>query len=198
MSMRINLFIMCFLSQVLFCVEGYTKTKSKETKMNQNEVAYLAGGCFWGMEELLRKMPGVEETEVGYMGGELKNATYIQVKTGKTNHAETVKVVFNPSLLKYEDLLLKFFKIHDPTTSNRQGNDEGTQYRSAIFYTSDSQRDVAEKIKNRVDRSKAWIDPVVTQIVKAGEFWKAEDYHQDYLQKNVNGYTCHYERKLNF
>lgn len=166
--------------------------------MKQVEVAYLAGGCFWGMEELLRTLPGVEDTEVGYMGGVLKNATYIQVKTGKTNHAETVKVVFFPSQLKYEELLLKFFKIHDPTSSNRQGNDEGTQYRSVIFFTSEKQKETAEKIKNRVEQSKAWKDPIVTQIIEAKEFWKAEEYHQDYLQKNVDGYTCHFERKLNF
>lgn len=166
--------------------------------MKSLETAYLAGGCFWGVEELFRKIPGVQETQVGYMGGETKNATYNLVKTGTTNHAETVKIVFDPTKLKYEDLLLYFFKIHDPTTTNRQGNDVGTQYRSAIFYTNELQKDEAERIKVRVDKSQAWKAPVVTQIIKAGEFWKAEDYHQDYLQKNPAGYTCHFERKIQF
>ncbi len=136
------------------------------------------------MEDLLRKLPGVVETQVGYMGGEAKNVTYNVVKTGTTNHAETVKAVFDPKKLKYEDLILFFFKIHDPTTENRQGNDLGTQYRSAIFYTSPQQKDDAERAKTRVDKSGAWKKPAVTQIIKAGEFWKAEDYHQDYLQKS--------------
>lgn len=166
--------------------------------MSHNETAYLAGGCFWGMEDLIRKTPGVVSTEVGYMGGEVKNATYNLVKTGTTQHAETVKVVFDPAKLKYSDLLLFFFKIHDPTTSNRQGNDIGTQYRSAIFYTSREQKDEAERTIVRIDKSNAWKSPIVTQVVKAGEFWKAEDYHQDYLQKNPSGYTCHFERKLTF
>lgn len=162
------------------------------------ETAYLAGGCFWGVEELLRKLPGVTETRVGYMGGDTKNATYNLVKTGATNHAETVKIVFDPKKLKYEDLLLYFFKIHDPTTPNQQGNDVGTQYRSVIFYTTAQQKDDAERIKTRIEKSGAWKKPLVTQIIKAPEFWDAEEYHQDYLQKNPEGYTCHYERKLQF
>lgn len=162
------------------------------------EISYLAGGCFWGMEDLLRKMTGIKEVQVGYMGGSLKNATYNLVKTGTTGHAETVKIVFDPKQLKYEDLLLYFFKIHDPTTENRQGNDIGTQYRSEIFYTSEEQKITAEKVKARVDKSGAWGKPVVTKIEKAEEFWTAEEYHQDYLQKNPNGYTCHYIRPLNF
>lgn len=174
------------------------KTTKKGSSVDATEVAYLAGGCFWGMEDLLRKFPGVIETQVGYMGGETKEATYNIVKTGTTNHAETVKVIFDPRKLKYEDLLLFFFKIHDPTTTNRQGNDVGTQYRSAIFYTSENQRDDAERVKIRVEKSGAWKAPVVTQIMKAGEFWKAEEYHQDYLQKNPGGYTCHFERKIQF
>lgn len=171
---------------------------AKKGKTVNTEVAYLAGGCFWGMEDLLRKLPGVTGTEVGYMGGETKNATYNIVKTGTTNHAETVKITFDPAKLTYQDLLLYFFKIHDPTTSNRQGNDIGTQYRSAIFYTTDRQKDDAEIVITKVDKSQAWKSPVVTQVLKAGEFWKAEDYHQDYLQKNPGGYTCHFERKIDF
>ncbi|MEK2644630.1 peptide-methionine (S)-S-oxide reductase MsrA [Bdellovibrio sp. BCCA] len=174
------------------------KTAKKGDSVESTEIAYLAGGCFWGMEDLLRKIPGVVAVEVGYMGGTTKNATYNIVKTGTTNHAETVKVVFDPKKLKYEDLLLHFFKIHDPTTANRQGNDVGTQYRSAIFYTSQTQKEDAERVKTRVDKSGAWKAPVVTQIVPAGEFWKAEEFHQDYLQKNPGGYTCHFERNIQF
>ncbi|WP_374032288.1 peptide-methionine (S)-S-oxide reductase MsrA [Bdellovibrio bacteriovorus] len=170
----------------------------KGNTVSTSEVAYLAGGCFWGMEDLLRKLPGVTQTEVGYMGGETKNATYNLVKTGTTNHAETVKITFTPEKITYQDLLLYFFKIHDPTTNNRQGNDIGTQYRSAIFYTSDKQKDEAEIVRARVDKSGAWKSPVVTQIIKAADFWSAEEYHQDYLQKNPGGYTCHFERKIEF
>lgn len=166
--------------------------------MTKTEVSYLAGGCFWGMEDLLRKIPGVTDVEVGYMGGETKNATYNLVKTGTTNHAETVKITFDPAKLPFEELLVHFFKIHDPTTTNRQGNDIGTQYRSAIFFTSNEQKDAAERMIQRVDKSGVWKKPVVTQVVKAGDFWKAEDFHQDYLEKNPNGYTCHYERNINF
>ncbi|HWU43096.1 MAG TPA: peptide-methionine (S)-S-oxide reductase MsrA [Bdellovibrio sp.] len=166
--------------------------------MATTEVSYLAGGCFWGMEELIRKIPGVVDMQVGYMGGEIKNATYNLVKTGTTGHAETVKIVFDPAQLKFEDLLIFFFKIHDPTTSNRQGNDIGTQYRSEIFYTTDEQKNVAEKIKDRVDKSGAWGKPAATKIERAGEFWVAEEYHQDYLQKNPDGYTCHFIRPVQF
>ncbi len=159
------------------------------------ETAYLAGGCFWGMEDLLRKIPGVVETEVGYTGGIFSRPTYGDVSTGKTGHAESVRVVFNPKVLTYETLLEKwFFRMHDPTTLNRQGNDVGTQYRSAIFYLSEEQRRVAEAVKARVDKSGKWPRPVVTTISAAGEFTPAEGYHQDYLVKNPNGYTCHYMR----
>lgn len=178
--------------------EAKIKPAKKGNTVSTSEVAYLAGGCFWGMEDLLRKLPGVTQTEVGYMGGETKNATYNLVKTGTTNHAETVKITFNPEKITYQDLLLYFFKIHDPTTTNRQGNDIGTQYRSAIFYTSDKQKDEAEIVRARVDKSGAWKSSVVTQILKAADFWSAEDYHQDYLQKNPGGYTCHFERKIEF
>lgn len=171
---------------------------SKGKIMATTEVSYLAGGCFWGMEDLIRKLPGVLETEVGYMGGETKNATYNIVKTGTTNHAETVKITFDPQKLKFADLLVFFFKIHDPTTKNQQGNDKGTQYRSVIFYTSNEQKDTAERTILRVDKSGAWKAPVVTQVLPEGEFWKAEDSHQDYLVKNPGGYTCHFERKVQF
>jgi peptide methionine sulfoxide reductase msrA/msrB len=159
----------------------------------KRESVILAGGCFWGMEEIIRNIPGVVETEVGYCGGSPK-ATYEQVKKGSTGNAESVRVVFDPARLSFEDLLAWFFRMHDPTTLNRQGNDIGTQYRSAIFFTTDEQRLTAEKVKEAVDKSGKWKKPVVTQIVKAGEWSKAEDYHQDYLQKNPNGYTCHWLR----
>lgn len=184
---------------VFFSFTGVlAKAKQKGGSMSATEISYLAGGCFWGMEDLIRKLPGVTDVKVGYMGGEVKNATYNIVKTGSTGHAETVKVVFDPSKLKYEDLLLFFFKVHDPTTTNRQGNDIGTQYRSEIFYTSDEQKATAEKVKARVDKSGAWGKPAVTKIEKAGDFWMAEEYHQDYLVKNPDGYTCHYVRKVEF
>lgn len=185
---------------LFICVisEAQKKPMVKGTSMSSTEVSYLAGGCFWGMEDLLRKIPGVTDVEVGYMGGDTKNATYAIVKTGTTNHAETVKITFDPKKISFEELLVHFFKIHDPTTSNRQGNDVGTQYRSAIFYTTPQQKDAAERMIVRVEKSGAWKKPVVTQVVPAKEFWKAEDFHQDYLVKNPGGYTCHYERKIEF
>jgi len=160
----------------------------------KRETVILAGGCFWGMEEILRKIPGVLETEVGYSGGTLSGATYEDVKTGTTGHAECVRVVFDPDTLSFEALLAWFFRMHDPTTLNRQGNDVGASYRSAIFWTTEEQRATAEKVKAAVDKSGKWKRPVVTEIVKAGEWNRAEEYHQDYLQKNPRGYTCHWLR----
>ncbi len=160
----------------------------------QRERAILAGGCFWGMEEIIRKIPGVLETQVGYSGGHVERATYEQVKTGRTGHAEAIEVVFDPAVLAYEDLLGWFFRMHDPTTRNRQGNDVGSQYRSAIFFTSEAQRATAERVKAAVEAAKKWPRPIVTEVAPAGPFWSAEDYHQDYLQKNPNGYTCHFLR----
>ncbi|MCP3138194.1 bifunctional methionine sulfoxide reductase B/A protein [Pyxidicoccus xibeiensis] len=159
------------------------------------ETALLAGGCFWGMEDLLRKIPGVIRTDVGYTGGSARAPTYADVSSGSTGHAESVRIVFDPKVLTYETLLERwFFRMHDPTTLNRQGNDVGTQYRSAIFVLSDAQRKTAEAVKARVNASGKWPRPVVTEIVAAGEFTPAEDYHQDYLEKNPGGYTCHYMR----
>ena len=160
------------------------------------ETAILAGGCFWGMEDIIRKIPGVLETEAGYTGGKLASPTYEDVHTGRTGHAESVRIVFDPKKISYEDLLEKwFFKMHDPTTANRQGNDIGTQYRSAIFVTSQEQREAAERVIKRVDASKKWKSPVVTQVLEAGAFTRAEEYHQKYLVKNPGGYTCHYLRE---
>ena len=159
------------------------------------EEAVLAGGCFWGMEDLLRDIPGVIDTEVGYAGGTTANPTYEQVSSGRTGHAESVRVVFDPTKLSYADLLEKwFFRMHDPTTPNRQGNDRGTQYRSAIFYTSPEQKKVAEEVIARVNASGKWKQPIVTEIVAAGPFTRAEGYHQDYLVNNPGGYTCHFLR----
>ena len=180
--------------------EGYGRYKAlftedgKQTKPAGREVATLAGGCFWGMEDILRQIPGVLETRVGYTGGHTKNATYREVTRGDTGHAESVEVVFDPSKISFEEILGYFFRMHDPTTKNRQHNDVGTQYRSAIFYHGDEQRRVAERVKDEVNRSGKWKQPVVTEIVPAGEFWSAEDYHQKYLVKNPGGYTCHYLR----
>ena len=161
------------------------------------ETAILAGGCFWGMEDILRKVDGVLETEVGYTGGTTKNPRYEDVKYGKTGHAESIRIVFDPKKLSYADLLEKwFFKMHDPTTPNRQGNDVGTQYRSAIFATTPAQKATALAVKQRMDASKKWKRPIVTEIVDAGAFTPAEDDHQDYLEKHPGGYTCHFLRDL--
>ena len=152
--------------------------------------AILAGGCFWGMQDLIRKLPGVVSTRVGSTGGDTSNATYRNHGT----HAETIEIVFDTSETSYRRILEYFFQIHDPTTRNRQGNDIGTSYRSAIFYTSDEQRKVAEETIADVNASGLWPGKVVTEVTPAGPFWEAEPEHQDYLQRYPNGYTCHYVR----
>ncbi|MEI7703801.1 MAG: peptide-methionine (S)-S-oxide reductase MsrA [Deltaproteobacteria bacterium] len=163
--------------------------------MSTREVAVLAGGCFWGMQDLLRKIPGVLETQAGYTGGWLENPRYDDTHDSKSGHAEAVRLVFDPSVLSYEDLLEKwFFRMHDPTTANRQGNDVGTQYRSAIFHGSEAQRLTAEAVKTRVQASGRWKGKIVTEIVPASTWYPAEDYHQDYLQRQPGGYTCHFLR----
>jgi len=160
------------------------------------QTAYLAGGCFWGMEELVRQIPGVLGTEVGYTGGGTPNATYEIVKTGRSGHAESLKIVFDPKQLTYRHLLFEFFRMHNPTTPNRQGNDVGTSYRSAIFYIGDEQKNTAEEVIRTVDASGEWGPKVVTEVVPYREFWRAEEYHQKYLVKHPGGYTCHFIRKL--
>lgn len=160
----------------------------------KTETATLAGGCFWGAQDLLRKLPGVISSRVGYTGGSVKNASY----QNHEGHAEAVEVVFDPTKISYEQILEFFFKMHDPTTLNRQGNDVGTSYRSAIFYHDERQKQIAGQVKAKVDKSGAWKRPVVTEIVPAKEFWTAEEYHQDYLIKNPGGYTCHYVRNISF
>ena len=156
----------------------------------KTERALLAGGCFWGMQDLIRRQPGVVSTRVGYTGGEVPNATY----RNHGNHAEAIEIEFDPSATSFRDVLEFFFQIHDPTTPNRQGNDVGTSYRSAIFYTSGEQRRVAEDTIADVEASGLWPGKVVTELVEAGPFWEAEPEHQDYLERNPGGYTCHFIR----
>ena len=154
------------------------------------ERAVLAGGCFWGVQDLLRRQPGVLASRVGYTGGEVPHATYRNHGT----HAEAIEIVFDPRQLSYRRILELFFQIHDPTTKNRQGNDTGTSYRSAVFYLDDEQRRVAENTLADVDDSGLWPGKVVTEIVPAGPFWQAEPEHQDYLERHPDGYTCHFVR----
>ena len=165
---------------------------------SKNDVIYLAGGCYWGLEKLLIDLSGVNETEVGFVGGHIKNVCYKEVAKGDTGHAETVKVNFDSSKLSLEDLLRYFFKIHDPTTLNQQGNDRGSQYRSAIFYTKDNQEIIAKEIIQLVNQSSSWNTPIVTEINKFDVFYPAEESHQKYLIKNPDGYSCHFVRKLSF
>jgi methionine-S-sulfoxide reductase len=162
--------------------------------MTQTETATLAGGCFWGVQELIRALPGVTATTVGYTGGTLENPRYEDVRTGRTGHAESIQIIFDPQKVSYREILEYFFRLHDPTTLNQQGNDSGTQYRSVIFYHGDRQKEIAEEVKKKVDASGKWKGPVVTEIVPAGPFYSAEEYHQSYLRKHPNGYTCHYLR----
>lgn len=170
-----------------------TKTEPAEISSGENEMsetAILAGGCFWGMQELIRKLPGVITTRVGYTGGDVPNATYRNHGT----HAEAIEVVFDPEKTSYRNLLEFFFQVHDPTTVNRQGNDLGASYRSAIFYTTDEQKQVALDTIEDVNASGNWPGKVVTEVEPAGPFWEAEPEHQDYLQRIPNGYTCHFVR----
>lgn len=160
-----------------------------------SEIAVLAGGCFWGMEDILAKVTGVIDTTVGYTGGGANPATYKDVSKGNTGHAESIKIEFDPAILSYEELLRKwFFRMHDPTTKNQQGNDRGSQYRSAIFYKSEDQKATALDVIDELNESGFWRAPIVTEVTPAGPFYSAEEYHQDYLRKNPGGYTCHYLR----
>ena len=155
-----------------------------------SERAVLAGGCFWGMQDLIRKMPGVVSTRVGYTGGDVPNATYQDHGT----HAEGIEIIFDPAKISYRRLLEFFFQIHDPTTLNRQGNDRGLSYRSAIYYLDEAQKSVAEQTISEVNASGIWPGTVVTELAEVGDFWEAEPEHQDYLERLPNGYTCHYVR----
>jgi peptide-methionine (S)-S-oxide reductase len=162
----------------------------RQIMTSSSERAVLAGGCFWGMQDLIRRYPGVISTRVGYAGGDVPNATYRNHGT----HAEAIEIVFDPTKITYRTILERFFQIHDPSTRNRQGNDVGMSYRSAIFYTSDEQRQIAEDTIADVDASGLWPGKVVTEVAPATEFWEAEPEHQDYLEKYPNGYTCHFVR----
>ena len=155
-----------------------------------SEKAILAGGCFWGVEELIRDLPGVQSTVVGYTGGDVRNATYRNHGT----HAEAIEIVFDPVKLTYRALLEFFFQIHDPTTKNRQGNDRGTSYRSAIFYLNETQKETAEHLIKEMTAAHKWPGPIVTEVVPATDFWNAEEEHQNYLRKHPYGYTCHFIR----
>lgn len=155
-----------------------------------SERAVLAGGCFWGMQDLIRKMPGVVSTRVGYTGGDVPNATYRDHGT----HAEGIEIIFDPAKISYRRLLEFFFQIHDPTTLNRQGNDRGLSYRSGIYYLDAAQKSIAEQTISEVNASGIWPGTVVTELAEVGDFWEAEPEHQDYLERLPNGYTCHYVR----
>jgi peptide-methionine (S)-S-oxide reductase len=165
-------------------------TSIGKEQLMTTERAVLAGGCFWGMQDLIRRLPGVASTRVGYTGGEVPNATY----RNHGSHAEAIEIVFDPARISYRTLLEFFFQIHDPTTRNRQGNDVGTSYRSEIFYTSNEQKAVAEDTIADVDSSGLWPGKVVTPVTPASEFWEAEPEHQDYLERYPDGYTCHFPR----
>ena len=167
-----------------------TQKLEGEYMTTSTERAVLAGGCFWGMQDLIRRKPGVISTRVGYSGGDVLNATYRNHGT----HAEAIEIIFDPATISYRDILEFFFQIHDPTTKNRQGNDIGMSYRSAIFYTSDEQKHVAEDTIADVDASGLWPGKVVTEVAPAGDFWEAEPEHQKYLMKHPAGYTCHFVR----
>lgn len=172
-----------------------TTTPTTKQSDAATETAILAGGCFWGMEEILMKAPGIIDIEAGYTGGWLDNPKYDDTHDSKSGHAEAIKVVFDPKKITFAQILDEwFFRMHDPTTLHRQGNDTGTQYRSAIFFTSPEQQKVAEDAKVRAGASGRWKKPIVTEVVAASKWWPAESYHQDYLQKNPGGYTCHFMR----
>jgi len=155
-----------------------------------HERAVLAGGCFWGMQDLIRKMPGIAATRVGYSGGDVPNATY----KNHGSHAEAIEVLFDPAVISYRRILEFFFQIHDPSTANRQGNDRGASYRSAIYYADEAQRQMALETIADVDASGLWPARVVTEVAPVGDFWEAEPEHQDYLERQPHGYTCHFAR----
>lgn len=173
----------------------YLFEEVKSSSIKNTEIAVFGGGCFWGVEELLKKLSGVTQTDVGYAGGETNKPTYNEVRTGTTGHAETVRVEYDPSVITYEQLLNEFFTLHDPTTLNQQGNDVGTQYRSLILVQNEKQKKLAEDFIKKVEKSGQWKKPITTKVKLSTDFYPAEDYHQDYLEKNPNGYTCHFVRE---
>jgi len=164
--------------------------------MQSEKEMVLAGGCFWGVEDLIRKVPGILDTEVGYAGGTTEHPTYESVKTGTTGHAEAVRITYDPRVISFSQIIELFFQLHDPTTRNRQGNDVGSQYRSTIFVSDADERAMAEKAIKQESTKGRWTQPVVTTIEELKRFYPAESYHQDYLLKNPGGYTCHYWRGI--
>ena len=207
MMKRVAYLSLSALSVVAVLSVGCEPAKSSPPKVvkpaidpkGPREVAILAGGCFWGMEKVMREAPGVVSIEVGYAGGKSTNVSYEDVSEGDTGHAESVRIVFDPNQISYEDLLAHwYFRGHDPTTLDRQNNDVGTQYRSEIFTTSDAQRKIAEAVKARVDQAGKWKRPVVTRIEPATTWVRAEEYHQDYLIKHPDGYNDHWLRDFDF
>ena len=184
------------MKKILLLIIAMTisSTSFSAAKSQNYPRAILAGGCFWGVEELFKSLDGVVETNVGYTGGSIPNPTYEIISTGISGHAESIEITFNPEKISYEKILKFFFTIHDPTQLNRQQNDVGSQYRSEIFYLNDEQKQIAEKIIKQADQSGVFDGKVVTKISAASEFFKAESYHQDYLDKNPYGYTCHHVR----
>lgn len=197
-SFKFSLILSSFFVSVAFAKAAPGKDAKTSNKASATQTAILAGGCFWGMEEVFRKIPGVVSTEVGYTGGTKPSPSYEDVSSGTTGHAESLKLEFDPNKISYEDVLKTFFRMHDPTSMNRQGNDVGTQYRSEIFYMNDQQKQTAEKVMKIVNDSKKWPSPVVTKLEPAKKFYPAEDYHQKYLVKNPNGYNDHYLRSFQF
>lgn len=195
----INSAAMRFVAKEDLAKEGYSQYlelfDSSQLSQSNLESAVLAGGCFWGMEELIRSLGGVVDVKAGYSGGAVPNPTYEIVKTGLSGHAESIEVIFDPQKTSYEAILRFFFQIHNPTTLNQQGNDRGTQYRSAIFYQNDRQRKMAEKLVKDANKSGIFPGKIATEVTRLSKFYEAESYHQDYLQKNPGGYTCHVIRK---
>lgn len=186
---RIRFSIIQMTANIVFGIENDALLQKNRDHMSI-QTAILAGGCFWGVEELIRALPGVAKTTVGYTGGDVRNATYRNHGT----HAEGIKIEFDSDLLSYRKLLEFFFQIHDPTTRNRQGNDIGTSYRSAVFYLDEEQKNTATELIAELSAAKIWSNPIVTEVVPASDFWDAEEEHQDYLQKHPYGYTCHFIR----
>jgi peptide-methionine (S)-S-oxide reductase len=185
--------VLCLLSVWLWCGLALGQvTEQRMTKDQTLETATLAGGCFWCTEAIFRRLKGVQSVEPGYTGGSVPNPTYAQVSTGATGHAEAVEIVFDPREISFKDLLQVFFHTHDPTTLNRQGADRGTEYRSAIFYHSEDQRKVAELTVAEIEAAHVWSNPLVTQIIAAGPFYRAENYHKDYYARNPEQPYCTY------
>ncbi len=193
-----SLALACTPSEAKDPMTAMEMAKKPPTKNGPREVAILGAGCFWGVEAWMMKLPGIVEVDVGYAGGKNPKVGYEDVTTGTTGHAEAVRIVYDPSVVSYDDMLTWFFKIHDPTTKDRQGNDEGPQYRSAIFPMTDAQKKTADQVRLRVQKSGAWKKSISTTIEPNPIWVRAEDYHQDYLVKHPGGYDNHFAREMSF